>query len=261
MKNGDSKKPKSTQPEAQSNVAEPEEPDSQQDQGDKNQKRGKGKKGDKGKKRGKGRVVLITAGAVFVLLVGGGGGVYATQHSNPSFCNAICHTPMDPYVESYKENISTNPLQVDLAGPLSVTVHKDDGDVLCVECHNDGLDVQLREGLHWATGNYVYPFEGKVLTAGEAKQEGQLNGVEFCLREGCHVGVETVDELKEVLSDQTRNPHDSHNGLLNCTECHRTHEQSVMWCTQCHADAVVPDGWLTYTEQQKQIKEAEAEAE
>jgi hypothetical protein len=214
------------------------------------------------KKRGKGRVVLITIGAVFVLLVGGGGGVYATQHSNPSFCNAICHTPMDPYVASFKDGTSTNALQADFTGPLSVTVHRDAADkVVCVDCHNDGLGVQLREGLHWVTGNYVYPFEGTVLKAGEVKQEGQWNGVTFCLREGCHVGAESLDELKQVLSDQKRNPHNSHNGLMDCTECHRTHERSVMWCTQCHADAEVPEGWLTYTEQQEQLKEAEADAE
>ncbi|MDR2382133.1 MAG: cytochrome c3 family protein [Bifidobacteriaceae bacterium] len=214
------------------------------------------------KKSGKGRIVLITLGVVIVLMVGGGGGVYATQHSNPSFCNAICHTPMDPYVKSYKEGTSTNPLQVDLAAPLSVRVHMDsDQDIACITCHDDGIGEQLREGKAWITGDYVSPLEPKTLTVGEPKVEGQMNGVTFCLREGCHVGVETLDELKEVLSDRKRNPHDSHNGTLNCTECHRTHEQSVLWCSQCHADAEVPEGWLTYSEQQKQIKEAEEAAE
>jgi hypothetical protein len=205
-------------------------------------------------------VVLVSLGVVFVLLVGGGGGVYLTQHSNPLFCNAVCHTPMDPYVASFEDGVSTNAAQVELSGPLSVTVHKDAGSgIVCVTCHDDGLGEQLREGWAWVTGDYVYPLEAKVLTVGEAKAEGQVGGVGFCLREGCHVGVESLEELKGALSDQRRNPHDSHNGTLECTQCHRTHEQSVMWCTQCHADAVVPEGWLTYAEQQRQIKEAQAE--
>ncbi|MDR2453672.1 MAG: cytochrome c3 family protein [Bifidobacteriaceae bacterium] len=219
-----------------------------------------GRKGAKARKGRKGRIALVSLGAAFVLVAGGGGGVYATQHSNPSFCNAICHTPMDPYVESFKEGTSTNALQTELTGPLSVTIHKDsDQGIVCLTCHDDGIGEQLREGWHWVTGSYSYPLEGITLTAKEPKVEGERSGVEFCLREGCHVGVETLEELKDVLSDQKRNPHDSHNGTLDCTECHRTHEQSVLWCTQCHADAQLPEGWLSYADQQKQIKEAAGE--
>ncbi|MDR0626313.1 MAG: cytochrome c3 family protein [Bifidobacteriaceae bacterium] len=211
------------------------------------------------KQRGKGRIALITVGAGFVLVAGGGGVVYGTQHSNPSFCNAVCHTPMDPYVESYKQGTSTNPLQADLAGPLNVTVHKDAPDqVVCLDCHTEGIGEQLEMGTHWLTGDYTYPLEPITLVAGEVTKEGQLSGTTFCLREGCHVGVESTDDLKQVLADQPRNPHDSHNGLMECTLCHRTHEQSMMWCTQCHADAEVPEGWLTWTDQQSQLKEAEA---
>ncbi|MDR2381440.1 MAG: cytochrome c3 family protein [Bifidobacteriaceae bacterium] len=242
MKNRKSKESRPEEPEEQSDGSTPEEPPK------------------KKKKKGKGRVILISVGAAFILLAGGGGGVYATQHSNPSFCNAICHTPMDPYVESFKEGTSVNPLQTELTAPISVTLHKEsDQQLVCVTCHNDGLDVQLREGKNWITGDYVYPFADRVLKAGEPKLEGQWNGITFCLREGCHVEAESLEELKVVLADQHRNPHDSHNGTLDCTVCHQTHQQSVMWCTQCHADAVVPEGWLTYTEQQKQLKEAEAE--
>lgn len=30
------------------------------------------------------------------------------------------------------------------------------------------------------------------------------------------------------------NPHDSHAGQLRCTLCHKEHEQSVLYCRQCH---------------------------
>lgn len=33
------------------------------------------------------------------------------------------------------------------------------------------------------------------------------------------------------------NPHDSHAGQLRCTLCHKEHEQSVLYCRQCHKNA------------------------
>jgi hypothetical protein len=210
----------------------------------------------KPKKRGKAKIVILAVVIVVVLLFGGGGAVYATQHSNPAFCNVVCHTPMDPYVASYQNGTSINPLQTGLTAPLSVTIHKDAGqDIVCVTCHTDGLDTTIGEGISWLTGDYSVPLENLTLTLKEPK-EHQRAAVETCLRSGCHEGISSLEDLKASTADLKRNPHDSHNGDQDCTTCHQTHEQSVAWCTQCHADATIPDGWLTYTEQQKQIKEA-----
>lgn len=33
------------------------------------------------------------------------------------------------------------------------------------------------------------------------------------------------------------NPHDSHAGQLRCTLCHKEHQQSVVYCRQCHKNA------------------------
>ena len=33
----------------------------------------------------------------------------------------------------------------------------------------------------------------------------------------------------------TPNPHDSHQGDLRCTLCHKTHEPSVVYCDECHS--------------------------
>ena len=44
------------------------------------------------------------------------------------------------------------------------------------------------------------------------------------------------------------NPHEAHHMELECTTCHKAHRASVMYCTQCHAQAEVPEGWLSMGE-------------
>ena len=45
---------------------------------------------------------LIIVGVVAAVLVAAGAGFWV-WHEQPSFCNAICHSPMDKYVETYYE--------------------------------------------------------------------------------------------------------------------------------------------------------------
>ncbi|MDR2036053.1 MAG: cytochrome c3 family protein [Coriobacteriales bacterium] len=218
----------------------------------------------KPKKKGKKRVVLWVVVIVLVVIFGGGGTVYATQHSNPLFCNAVCHSPMEPYVQSYLEGTSVVAEQANLKYPLTVTIHKDsDQEVVCLDCHPDGLDVQISEGISWITGDYSVPLEPLTLTVKDPKKATERSGVKTCLVAGCHEGISSLDELKEFTANRSRNPHSNHNGDLACTTCHKAHEQSVLFCTQCHeyetdgkTKIVVPDGWLTYTEKQLQLKEA-----
>lgn len=85
---------------------------------------------------------------------------------------------------------------------------------------------------------------------------GLESGEEFCLNEACHVNddgsVMTRDDLIEATSDMgERNPHVAQHGEVACSECHKAHRASVMYCTQCHSDAEVPDGWLTVAEANK----------
>jgi flagellar basal body-associated protein FliL len=204
------------------------------------------------------RILLVVA-IVLVVLVGGAGGVYLGFHDKPGFCNFICHTPMDPYVVSYEEGTSINPAQADSDATLSVILHKDsDQGINCLTCHVPSMSEQIQEGIKWVTGDYEVPVEMKI-AAGQVKEgSGDKNGVEFCLRPECHEGVASLDDLKQVTADQHRNPHNSHLGNQDCANCHQTHEQSVMMCTQCHGDAEVPDGWLTYKEQQDQKKQVAA---
>jgi fumarate reductase flavoprotein subunit len=60
---------------------------------------------------------------------------------------------------------------------------------------------------------------------------------EVCL--SCHG---SYDDLADKTSDMgANNPHGSHNGPLDCGNCHGVHRPSVNFCAQCHAsDLDVP---------------------
>lgn len=53
--------------------------------------------------------------------------------------------------------------------------------------------------------------------------------VEACVE--CHG---TQEDMAKVTEKLPINPHDSHLGEIDCTECHKTHEPSVIFCNQCH---------------------------
>jgi hypothetical protein len=181
---------------------------------------------------------------IVVVLIGAGGVGFFFWHEQPTFCNAICHTPMDPYVESYENNVSIRSYETQANVRLSVTAHKEsDQDIRCLTCHPATISQQIEEAYKWVTGDYEVPLPLM-----------KYDGVELCLTPECHEGVASQEDLKSLLSDQIRNPHQSHMGDIECSQCHRTHEQSIMLCTQCHADAPVPDGWLTYAEYNKLVK-------
>ena len=69
----------------------------------------------------------VVAGVVAVVLVAAGAGFWV-WHESPAFCNAICHSPMDPYVESYESGDES----------LMVTAHAREG-YTCLQCHEDPL--------------------------------------------------------------------------------------------------------------------------
>ena len=69
-------------------------------------------------------MVLGIIVAVIVIIVI----AFTVWHNTPGFCNAICHEPMDTYVESYHSGD---------AGML-VTAHAKEG-VSCLDCHEARL--------------------------------------------------------------------------------------------------------------------------
>ena len=173
---------------------------------------------------------IITACVCVVVVVAAAGG-FMVWHEQPSFCSTVCHTPMNSYVESY---YSTD-------GTSLANAHEKAGKD-CLTCHTPELGEQITEGLSWVSGDYAYDEE----TAHLVSRSDEFATQEFCLNESCHNM--TRDELTESTSDMAFNPHVQQHGDIDCGECHKAHSESVMYCTQCHAEAEVPDGWMPYSD-------------
>lgn len=114
-----------------------------------------------------------------------------------------------------------------------------------MDCHVPTLSELISEGTAWLAGNYGFPLVER--TASEFTEASGRQADELCLNESCHNL--TRDDLYELTADMgTYNPHWAHHEELECTTCHKAHRASVMYCTQCHAQAEVPEGWLSMAE-------------
>jgi hypothetical protein len=52
--------------------------------------------------------------------------------------------------------------------------------------------------------------------------------------ESCMVCHGDYPAMKALTKDAKPNPHDSHEGEIPCTECHRQHKPPVVKCLECH---------------------------
>lgn len=168
----------------------------------------------------------IVVGVVAAVLVLAGAGFWV-WHEQPSFCNAICHSPMDKYVESYYEGD---------AGKM-VTAHADAGET-CLSCHEAKLTTQVSEVMAWVSDSYPMGEDGMLATGKEFATE------EFCTNGGCHNMNDVVNATWGFAgNDEKYNPHSSHqDNNLECGDCHKVHETSTLYCAKCH-DLNLPEGW------------------
>jgi hypothetical protein len=64
-----------------------------------------------------------------------------------------------------------------------------------------------------------------------------------CLTSACHTSYNALSELTAEYAGEY-NPHESHNGQLECGSCHSIHSsESVLYCANCHPDMSKPEGW------------------
>ena len=218
------------------------------------------------KKRKTDRRWPIVAAVVAVVVAVAGGGFWV-WHEQPSFCNAICHTPMDPYVAAFDQQPGTAGVdkwgnEVSNTSSMLAVVHaasKDEGgaNANCLSCHKPTIAQQLTEVSEWSTGNmplFANEAYGLVLGERDTEQLGEWLGQEgdaFCLNEACH-NITRQDLVKKTARFGERNPHMAmHGQQRDCGDCHKAHRASVMYCTQCHSEAEVPEGWLTVAEANK----------
>ena len=206
----------------------------------------------------------IVVGVVAAVLIVAGAGVWV-WHEQPSYCNSICHTPMDPYNATYDQELHQTGIdkwgnEASTDAMLAVT-HKATGST-CMSCHVPQISEQIGEGMNWVTGNYVYPLEERSLA--DLVEARGIASEEFCLNSGCHVNddgsVMTTDDLQAKTADMKRNPHVPQHGKVECGECHKAHRASVNYCSGCHNDADMPEGWISSADDKKLKKAFESGA-
>lgn len=173
------------------------------------------------KKRRKWPIVL---GCVAVVLAVGAAGFFV-WHEQPGFCNAVCHVPMDNYVQGYFEDES-----------LCANAHFQ-ADTTCLQCHEPKIDEQIAEGLAWIRGDFAVDENGDIATVGVTADE------KMCAQAGCHDMADVIAATQDWGGEPGVNPHESHQGSpIDCSNCHGVHKASNMYCNTCH-DYETPQGW------------------
>lgn len=179
-------------------------------------------------KGGKRRRAPIVCAVVAVVVVCAGGGFYV-WHNQPSFCNAICHEPMDYYVDGYYG-------EGDAAHAQLAVAHQQEG-VTCLQCHEATLEAQVNEGTAWVSGAFETNADGSLAPQLITADKQQ------CAIAGCHDWDDVVAATEDWGGQAGVNPHRSHQGeAIDCSNCHSVHGQSVMYCNTCHSWEV-PEGW------------------
>lgn len=201
--------------------------------------------------------VGIIAGVAAAVVIAAGAGLWV-WHEQPSFCGAICHTPMDNYLTTYEATPGEATIdkwgnEVADASAMLAPVHAADAEADCLTCHEPVMSQQVSEGINWVSGNYQFPLNER--TSGQIAEPAGKTSDELCLNEGCHhmtddgTEITSREDLVAVTADMgTYNPHEAHHEELECGTCHKAHRASVNYCTQCHAVAEVPEGWLSMDE-------------
>lgn len=173
-------------------------------------------------KRRKGIAIAGVVTAVIVLAAAGG----LVWHEQPSFCGTICHDPMNYYVEGYySENEA-----------CLASVHEQQ-QITCLECHEATIDDQINEATAWISGDFETAENGQIVD-----DSIHIATTDFCLASGCHEQNEIVEATEDYGGNVGYNPHQSHNGTLECGSCHSMHGESTLYCSSCH-DMGTPDGW------------------
>lgn len=195
------------------------------------------------KKRG-GKKAGIIAGIVAAVIVVAGIGFFV-WHEQPSFCGAICHTPMDEYLVTYEQEPDVegtdkygNPV-ANTSSMLAVT-HRLEG-ATCLSCHKPTMSQQINEGIAWITGGYEFPLEERSLTDLTAALGTEPES--FCMNDECH-NLFDREGLVKMTSYMEYNPHSDQMGAyFECSNCHKAHTASVNFCAKCHPEAETPAGW------------------
>ena len=123
----------------------------------------------------------IVAGVVAAVIVVAGVGFWV-WHETPGFCNSVCYSPMDSYVETYYSGDKG----------MLVTAHAD-ADENCLSCHEPVMTEQVGEAMKWVSDDYPMTPDGTKLATGK-----DFASEEFCAKSGCHNGYRVAESEVSV---------------------------------------------------------------
>jgi len=216
---------------------------------------------------------IAIAVVIVVVVVAAGAGLWR-WHEQPSFCGAVCHTPMASYYDTYTAKAGQPTTDkygnaVTNSNAMLVTLHAEAGDD-CLSCHVPTLQEQFDEGIHWITGNYYSPLKERGLTDlmlyHGATTDEESKG--FCINASCHSDLSDPATFAALTSSYAEwSPHQppvdfTHSNInpstnLLCSNCHKSHRASTNYCTSCHNGvAPLPEGWVSYSEARKLLGSA-----
>ena len=173
----------------------------------------------------------IVAGLVAAIIVVAGAGFWV-WHEQPSFCNAICHSPMDYYVETY-----------DSGDPnLGVTVHAKAGES-CLDCHTAELTTQISEVMRLGVRQLSHDRRRH-----HARHRQSSSPASSSAREPSATEASPLTRSPRACGDSPATTRSTtripaiEDMALECGDCHKAHENQVLVCNECH-DLTLPEGW------------------
>lgn len=107
----------------------------------------------------------------------------------------------------------------------------------------------------FAAGEVTGGIHGGNRLGGNAICDINVFGHQAAMSALAYLGITPIsrdDLVAMTQQDGKFNQHATQHGDTACTDCHRPNATPVLTCTQCHDEAEVPDGWLTWDEAQQQ---------
>lgn len=158
--------------------------------------------------------------SIIVILLVIIGNIGWSFHDDPEFCTT-CHI-MDSYLETLE------------SPPFLAHAHAEN-DLECLDCHPFNAGQSAGEVIAFVLHNYEDPLKQRKFPK------------EWCLECHEHGSYEEIAERTAYkLETVNRNPHDSHNGQINCYVCHKVHRESEDYCSNCHLPVSPDEGWITF---------------
>jgi len=151
-----------------------------------------------------------------------------------------CHGTLEEVAANttptYPENVDTEAEKAALVTQVfPINPHRSHyGEMKCTQCHKDGKITLYCNTCH----DFQMEPRSKMVTVSDKSclkchENYDKVAMEITLRYPPHVNSE-IQKAAAVTQVYPANPHQSHYGEIKCTQCHRIHSESRLYCNTCH---------------------------